>query len=463
MDVKTRIDEVVKTLRMLHPDGEIRVQLQSWPNEALKEGAQAKLLIGIRSTHENQWTHDKRRATARPRADAWVNLLGKLLLVFECKNDDYPLDATQMSDYGHDLGLLTAEVPRAKGGAFLTSQEACQVKKACEPFVLDAPWSTVVKALEAIQQEQLCGDRGCWLAGQAAAYIQDHVHPPYKGAKTILDWLDGPDDDHRRQYLRTLMRKMGDQLFQARGESGAITFHKKEKRKTENGAEWGIKREKWGVALGTIAPAYVPLSKDSKLLEFKWLYKNKRVHLNLWFAFHHDEKQRIGIDVWLEAEGGQPSLKGKLTAEEWNAASLRHARRKDEFFRLLEGWVHQAPSDCRVSVYPLKFRRNNKIWKGGGEYVPDGPRLLSAKPEEALAFLQDNQDDMWRFPRVECPEDIDEVAQPLVRKPALAQAAPLEDTDTLKRCGEDARKLQSFLIKAVKELTARCRLEPWGG
>lgn len=160
----------------------VEVGLQTWPTAAVEERkGQNVLLIGISSSHCSAWTHDQRAAPSLPRPDAWIYVPGRLLLVFECKNDEHSLDATQEPAYAHALGLLTGEssVPRASPGLTLTSAEQRDaVQRACADLVLDAPWDAVVDALRQIEHSECVGELGHWLAAQAAAYIQLHVRPP---------------------------------------------------------------------------------------------------------------------------------------------------------------------------------------------------------------------------------------------------------------------------------------------
>src|SRR5262249_34065646 len=149
------------------------------------------LLIGISSSHHNAWTHDQRPAPSQPRADAWIYVPEEMLVVFECKNDEHPLDATQVSAYAHALRLPgVSSIPRAEPGFTLASPEQAEtVRKRCENLVLDATWSAVIDALKHIQEEAGVGSLGRWLSGRAAEYVQFHVRPPYRGIQTILEWL----------------------------------------------------------------------------------------------------------------------------------------------------------------------------------------------------------------------------------------------------------------------------------
>jgi hypothetical protein len=219
-----RLRHLAAVLRQTDPS-KVEVGLQAWPADAVKERLGREVyLIGISSC--GVWTHDQRSAPTEPRADAWIYVPEKMLLIFEFKNDEHSLDATQVSAYIHALGLPGVDdVPRAEPRSKLSDEQAQAVQEKCKNLVIDADWSAVMDAVKHTQKDESVGSLGCWLSGQAAAYIQLHVHPPYHGIQTILDWLNGPDTPDRRAHLRTLVEKMGDALMEsAGGFSDAITF-----------------------------------------------------------------------------------------------------------------------------------------------------------------------------------------------------------------------------------------------
>jgi hypothetical protein len=209
---------------------------------------------------------------------------------------------------------------------------------------------------------------------------------------------------------------------------------------------------------GTISAVYVRLHQDRQPIERQWLGKSAR--LNLWFDSRYGAAQRTGMDFWVEAEGAQQSqhyLKAAAdpepAVESWNKASERHRQKYlPKFERLFEEWCKSDPGG-KVGVYAVRFKGNNQIWKGGGDYADDAPKLPLASAEEALEFLKSNRAELWRFPRVapgEC--NTIEEAQPLVRKPAVALWVPL-DVRALEECGPDANKLQSVLKDALDRIT----------
>jgi hypothetical protein len=408
----------------------IEIDLQSWPTAALQDKNVLKntLLIGISSSHREAWTHDQRLAPSSPRADAWICVPGEMLVVFECKNDEHPLDATQMSAYAHQLGIFTAGagVPCAEPGSTLDSPEEAQaVQAACRDRVIDASWSAVVDALTRIQEEKNVENRGCWLAGQAAEYIRLHVRPPYREPQTILDWLEGPDTPDRREHLRTLVKKMGESLA-----------------------------EDWEMRPGVDAAVYVRPSQDQdrKTLRLEGLGKTAR--LALWFQFTEGgKKEPIGLEYYLQAPGAQPARKkGKpITKDAWNEASRRHSDCANQFEGSLSEWVCNLPSGSRVDVTTVRFKGKKREWQGGGIKAPDGPTLLQATPEEALKFIRTNKPALWRFPPVGPDEEVEEVADK-VRKPALSLRLPL-DLSALAACRNDRAALQTFLRNAVARIT----------
>ncbi len=459
-NLQKRIEHLAEALRKTEP-AKVEFDLQGWPPAcALEEPADRRILIGISSCHVAEWTHNTRSASDNPRADAWIYVPGQMLLVFECKNDDHPLDATQVSDYVYHLGLDTEQdcLPRAKPECYLNSaEEATEVQAKCKDRVLDVHWSAVADALEKIQRDERGGDIGRWLSGQAAAYIRSHMRPPYHGVGTILEWLNGLDTPDRRDHLRnlvrkmgdaldgrtpesrTLVRKMGEALAAAAKEPGAITFTTNDLGKLE-------------VLTGVFSAVYVRLCKDRQPIQRQWFGKMAR--LNLSMCFCEDESKRIALDFWVEATGAQLDLRAQDKVSAWNDASERHAQYARDFEDAVEAWVCDAPTDSLVDVNAIRFKGTSRIWKGGGKLAPEGPRLSLATPQEALTFIKTNRDVLWCFPQVGSGGELTtiEEAQPLVRKPALALRVAL-DVRALIECGDDAHKLQTTLKKAVANIT----------
>jgi hypothetical protein len=417
----------------------VEVDLQTWPDAAMQEGEPPKiLLIGISSSSDREWTHDQRPAPEQPRPDAWIYIPGKLLVVFECKNDEHSLDATQISAYAHALGLLKDEdnVPRAKPGSKLASAtEAQAVQKACTDRVLDVPWTAVVDALQLIiQREESVGSLSRWLCGKAAAYIQWNVYPPYRGIQTILDWLKGPNTPERCFHLRRLVGKMGDVLAQsAQGLQRAITFAQRT-------------NEDWDLARGAGSAVYVKLERDEQPLRRTWL--GREVDGVLWFQFAEDDNQRIGLEYYLQSSGSHPIGKG---ADAWILASKRHLDCAGEFEKLVEAWIKTGigtgPAKWSVIVSTVRFRGKSCLWKGGGVKDLEGLKSSRITPQEALEFLKAHRRDLWCFP------ELGPGAQPHVRKPALSLVAPLE-AGKLAKCGEDGQALQTILQAAADSITA---------
>jgi hypothetical protein len=424
--------------------GKVEVGLQTWPDTAVRERAGNKvLLIGISSSHRSGWTHDQRPAPSDARPDAWIYIPRALLVVFECKNDAHPLDATQVSAYAHHLMLLAGrDVPRAEPGSTLSLEQAQAVQKACADLVLDAHWDAVVAALEHIQQVECAGSLGRWLSGQAAAYIRLHVRPPYCGIQTVLDWLNGSDDADRRDHLRRLVKTMGEQLdTSARELQDGITFAQED------------------IRPGAGAALYVPLRRGGQPLQRPWL--GREAPVVLWFQFRQgaqlndEENKPMGLEYYIQAPGAQPSeRKGTDEIDAWNHASARHLECAKWFEERMADWADKASSACRVEVSAVRFNGKKRNWQGSGVKDLTGPRLPRGTPQEALAFLRANQRDLWRFPRVGNggAGGIAEAALQ-VRKPALALIAPLE-TSALAACGSDARALQDALRKAIATIDA---------
>ena len=444
-----RTEALAETLRHTEPS-KVEYGLQTWPAAAMRELESPQvLLIGISSSHGSTWTHNQRLATEDPRPDAWIYVPRQMLLVFECKNDEHPLDATQVSDYAHSLKLLTKKdnVPRAKQARPSRLKRLRTFRRHCADLVLDAPWSAVVDALQQIHQLEECvGGLGRWLCGQAAAYVQWHIRPPYRGIPTILEWLKGPDTPDRCNHLRTFVRRMGDELARsAQGRQGAITFAQ-----DNNGA--------WDLARGAGSAVYVKLQRDGELLQRDWL--GRKADAVLWFQFAKHENQRIGLEYYIQASGSHTNGKGEPKAA-WNKASARHLACAEPFEVAVAAWVRQAPPSSQMIVSAVRFNKKQIMWRGGGVVDPTAPNSSQTTPQGALAFLQKNQKELWRFPRVGLGEEARTVeeAAPQVRKPALSLLTLL-DTSTLISCGKDGLALQDFLQIAVASITTKTGHEP---
>jgi hypothetical protein len=423
----------------------INVGLQTWPDQAVAEcPGRNVLLVGISSAHYRDFTHEQRSAPVHPRADAWIHVPNAVLVVFECKNDRHPLDATQVSAYAHHLRLPTwNDLPCPEPGSTLSLEEARTVQKACENLVLDAHWDAVVAALGHLQQTECAGPVGQWLFHQAASYIQRHVHPPYRDVQTILGWLNGPDDADRREHLRTLVREMGKRLaIAASAHQGAITFDHEDMRP------------------GAGAALYVRLRRGGQPLTRRWL--GREAPVVLWFQFTEGlqlsaaENKCIGLEYYIQARGAQPDeRKGVHEVTAWNAASDRHIEFAKIFEQKVADWCAKASPASKVEVTSVKFNGKKRNWQGGGVYDNTGPGLPQANPQEVLAFLKAGRSELWRFPRVENggATTVAEAARQ-VRKPALALMAPLE-ASALAACGEDAFGLQKVLQEAIAGIDAR--------
>lgn len=443
--LRERIETVANSLEGMDPNA-VEVGLQTWPEDERRAlSASDVLLIGIRSSHSEKWTV-QRLAPLAPKPDAWIHAAGRMLAVFEFKNDDWPLDAVQMASYGHALEIFSpsAKVPQAEPGHGLSPDEAATVQKACDDIVLDAPWSAIVGGLEAVQHAEGAGTVGSWLCSQALAYLKPNIRPAYEGPKTILDWVREAGSAELRPHLRILVKKMGEALERSASTTGAITFAK----------------DKWGeldILSGTISEVYVRLLQDARPIERQWLGKTAR--LNLWFDSRYGSGRGVGLDFWVEAEGAQQSLRKvatdpNLAVHSWNKASERQFEKcLPQFERRFAEWCRSAPA-AQVGVYAVRFKGKNQIWQGGGYFAGDTPKLEAATPEEALSFLKNNRAALWRFPQVDPLGDcktIDE-AQPLVRKPAVALWVPL-NMGSFEECGSDANKLQIVLKHAVDQIS----------
>jgi hypothetical protein len=437
--LRDRLKSLAAILRATDP-GNVELGVQSLPRDAVKERAGKDVyLIGVSSG--GPWTHD-RFAASEPIADAWIYVLGKLLLVFEFKNDEHSLDATQISTYVHALKLLgAAGVHEAALGSTLSPAEAQAVKEACQSMVLDAPWSAVIDALQHLQEEARVGSRGQWLAEQAAQYLRAHVRPHYAGIQTILTWLNGPALPDRVRHLRRLVMDMGHALtMAAQGTPDAITFV---------ADQLGDPK----VPPGAGAALYVKLNQNGQPLEVPWF--GREAPLVLWFQFNIDgNTEPIGLEYYVQARGPHPTLQaGGAEIPAWNKAKDTLQNRAKDLEDQMSKWVSKAPESIRVDVTTVKLKGKRLIFRGGGEADPHGPALPQATPQQALEFLQSHRAELWRFPGVGDegePATVAEAARH-VRKPAIALRLPL-DIDALAACGEDGLALQTFLQNAVARL-----------
>ena len=442
--LRTRIEACSQTIRNIKDSNTIEFGLQAWPVAAMEERENLDmevLLIGISSSHKGTWTHDQRSAPEYPKPDAWIYVPGKILLVFEFKNDEHPLDATQISAYAHYLKLFTEkdDVPQAKAGGTLNSvEEAKKVQNACANLVLDASWSTVVKALSDIQQqEDIDGIGRWWLCGQAADYVKWHVFPPYRGINTILEWLNGPDTPDRRNHLRRLVGEMGkvlDTHALPPTLSRLITFAK-----NANG-EYDFKR-------GAGSALYVKLIQNGKLLKHDWLDGYGKIDAVLWFWFAEKESDRIGLEYYTQAHGSQCS-KGNPDQTAWNDVSKKHLECASKFEKSVADWVSSSKCLMKMNVSTVRFNGQKINWQGGGIGVPDEEYSTPIELKAALKFLQDKKDKLWCFPTVDHRDEIKNAATK-VRKPALSLLIPL-DVEKLKNCEDDM--LQEFMQKAVESI-----------
>lgn len=433
--LQDRMKAFAETLRVTDTS-KIEFGLQTWPALAIQElECRKKVLIGISSSHQRTWTHNQRKAPINPQPDAWIYVPKQMLLVFEWKNDEHSLDATQISAYAHCLGLLTENdnVPKAAVGMCLDSAEQAQaVQNACKDLVLDVPWDVVANALQDIQGNK--SDLGSWLCHKAAEYVRWHIRPPYEGVQTILAWLNGPDTPDRRNHLRKLVERMGDELEKsADGRQGAITFAKKEK---ESG--------NWDLKPGAGSAVYVNLMQGQELVQRPFL--NRKVKAVLWFPFAEEQMPRIGLEYYLQATGGNTSEWDSVIA--WNEASKRHFDSAKSFERELAAWVPKAPFGSQMIVSAVRFNGKKRTWQGGGVDDITAPNSPPLTPEEAVEFLRRHQKKLWHFPRVEQDSMIEKAALQ-VRKPALSLLVPL-DANKLALCGGDRQALQDYLQNVLK-------------
>ena len=433
-----RLHVLLAVLETAAPD-HIEVGLQGWPDRTSKvEPPERRVLIGVSSSHTGPWTPDQRQAPESPCIDAWIRVPGQALLGFEFKTDDHPLDATQMSAYAHELGLLDPAkgVPCAAPGTSLANAtEARAVQEACRDVVADLPWSRLLASLRALAPDDTTTR---WLVGQAIDYLSSHVRPPYRGTGTVLDWLEQPDNPSRRGHLRALLGHMGDALHEAGGDDpAAIQFHR------GKGGAWDIKA-------GAEAAAYVPLTSTAVTLAYTWL--KREVRPVLWFAHQKGSAgAQVGLEFYAQAHGAQPVLRKDVDAlDAWNAAQARVAERRKSLETLFDAWAAVAPQTCRVTVSAVRFQPNKRIWQGGGVVDPTGPRLDDATPQEAAAFLRQRGEPLWRFPTATTAEDVASCAAQ-VRKPALSLVAPLDLSD-FRAAGDDGAHLQRVLRQALDHI-----------
>jgi hypothetical protein len=423
---------------MLSSSGSVEVEwdVQSWPERALQERANLDvLLVGISSSHTRAWSYKDRSAPERCRADAWVYVPGKALIVFECKNDNHPLDATQMCVYACELGLFSNDgaISRPCVGSTLSSaDEGVKVENACKEFVLDAPWSSVVSALSQIVQAEGTVDwRGRWLCEQAIQYLDAHNRPLYEGPVTILEWLKGTNSQRRLGHLRELVRSMGRCL----GECGGMTFATDADGKVD-------------VRHGAGAACYVSLKYNGKPPTRE--IAAKAVSPVLWFDFAEagSNAPQVGLEYYLQASGSCTESRSRA---EWNKASKRHAECARRFEAELDAWVrnHDWPN-ARVHVEAVCFRGKKRNWMGGGATCREAPASGPVSPQEALQFLRDHRDELWQFPTVETDgATAIEKAAKGVRKPAISLILPISRA-ALIECGADTTKIQRVLEQALR-------------
>jgi hypothetical protein len=425
------LHETVNACRdvLLRPDGvKIEFGLQKWPASVEISSIRHVLLVGISSSHASKWTHKHRCVPANPIADAWLHVPGELLVVFECKNDEHPQDATQIGFYAHKLGLLKREQDftcPAVGESLHCPEDAERVQRACADVVLDVSWSLAVEALRQVESELPATSRGSWLSGWAAAYVQSHLFPPYRGTPMILDWLEGEDLPDRRLHLRRLVSRFGESL-------GRGPIHVLIKRD-------GTPEMKPGAG----SAVFVQLAENGGPVQAAWL--GEEVAAVLWFRFARDESERVGLEFYLQAGGSHSSGKGDAVSA-WNKASKKHLSHAKTLAEAVEGWSNTAPRDAKVIVSSVRFKGKKQSWQGGGEDARE-VNSGSLSPIEALEFLKENQLKLWCFPEVQSEDQIVEAARK-VRKPALALVMPL-DAGQLRECGDDSSRLQDVLQKAI--------------
>ncbi|MDA1053598.1 MAG: hypothetical protein O3C40_24385 [Planctomycetota bacterium] len=434
--LRERIKKIAEVIRNCETPEEVEFGLQTWPTNAVEHRDHLSVvLIGVSSSHTQAWTHDQRFAPRDPRPDAWVYIPHQALVVFEFKNDEHPLDATQISAYAHDLGLLQPadNVPRAVSGSCIGSAEAAIVQEKCRDLVLDVPWSAVSESLKRIAEAG--SSRGRWLCGQAATYIGWHIRPPYEGLSTILSWLFGPDSPDRREHLRTLVGKLGDSLGNSNS-AGAITFAK------NDAGRWNIQPD--------VEPGvYVNLWQNGQPLKSTWLGRD--VEPVLWFGFSEiEDRQLIGLSYYLQASGSHAI---KRSDAAWNEASSRHLGDADPFEQAVEEWCRTAPTSCWVTVSAVKFKGKKRNWQGGGDEDIESPEIDKASPQEALAFLKQRREELWKFPRIGTGKGevatIEEASR-LVRKPAISLQSQLDFGS-----GEDIADVQRLLQSAVASISTQ--------
>lgn len=434
-----KLQKVIETLSNFTLQEEIAVGLQLAPTNKLIPELETipRLLVGISSTH-NKWTYDGRPAPKTPLPDAWIYIPNTILLIFECKNDEYPLDATQISAYAHHFGLLKTEqqIPNAEPGKSLASpEEALQVQTACRDIVLDASWSTVVKALSRISQEQATG-REKWLCQQATTYIKYHIYQPYEGLGTVIEHLKGPRTPERRQRLVELISCLGNDL-----KGSEITFARKEgtDARKEGTDKWDIQSK------GVGSSVFVRLAQNQKSLDIFWL--GKEVKPIIWF-YMDEYSPEIGMEYYLNISGSHSS---ERTVEAWNKARKNHFQKRAEFEKQMSEWVQNNSSNpsLQVSVSSVKFNGNSTLWLGGGKTDYDGLFFDPATPQEALEFLIQYRDELWCFPEVSpfATEEEIKAAAKKVRKPAVSLELPL-DIEKFRRA-KDVKDIQKLLQEAL--------------
>jgi hypothetical protein len=187
----------------------------------------------------------------------------------------------------------------------------------------------------------------------------------------------------------------------------------------------------------------VKLRRDGKVLQIDWL--GKQVAPVLWFSFSANEgRKRVGLEYYLQARGSQPNSVG---VDAWNEASERHAVCAEAFEQLFEQWSRETTPQSRLFVASVRFNGKKRNWQGGGVEDAAGRSLASATPEQALAFLREYRDELWRSPTVACMRELGRAAAE-VRKPDVSWLLPFDPRE-LARCRGDAPALHEFLRHAL--------------
>jgi hypothetical protein len=155
--------------------------------------------------------------------------------------------------------------------------------------------------------------------------------------------------------------------------------------------------------------------------------------------------------LYLQARGSNAA---DPTVDAWNQASRTHLSRADSFEREFSEWTDRLKQseDVRVNVEAVGFRGKRRIWRRGGNTV-EQPRLLRATPSQALEFLKNNREQLWRFRSVKENEEIEEEAKQ-VRKPAVAVLTSL-DAMAFRACNGDSLAIQQLLHSELKTVVRK--------